>query len=88
MTLVGLLLILIVVFAPRGLIEPALSLASASSAGRGGMTNLLEARGVSCSFGGLHVTRDVNFKLAVGDRVALIRPERRWQNHAGQSDHR
>jgi branched-chain amino acid transport system ATP-binding protein len=38
------------------------------------MTNLLEARGVSCSFGGLHVTRDVNFKLTAGDRVALIGP--------------
>uniref|UniRef100_UPI0037DA21D7 ATP-binding cassette domain-containing protein n=1 Tax=Tardiphaga sp. TaxID=1926292 RepID=UPI0037DA21D7 len=38
------------------------------------MTDLLEARGVSRSFGGLHVTRDVNFKLAAGDRVALIGP--------------
>jgi len=38
------------------------------------MTNLLEARGVSRSFGGLHVTRDVSFKLASGDRVALIGP--------------
>ncbi|MET0445986.1 MAG: ATP-binding cassette domain-containing protein, partial [Pseudorhodoplanes sp.] len=38
------------------------------------MTELLEARGVSRSFGGLHVTRDVNFKLASGDRVALIGP--------------
>ncbi len=38
------------------------------------MTDLLEARSVSRSFGGLHVTRDVNFKLASGDRVALIGP--------------
>ena len=38
------------------------------------MTDLLEARAVSRSFGGLHVTRDVNFKLTSGDRVALIGP--------------
>ncbi|ARP97798.1 ABC transporter ATP-binding protein [Pseudorhodoplanes sinuspersici] len=38
------------------------------------MSDLLEARNVSRAFGGLHVTRDVNFKLAAGDRVALIGP--------------
>ncbi|WP_371424277.1 ABC transporter ATP-binding protein [Tardiphaga sp.] len=38
------------------------------------MSDLLEARGVSRSFGGLQVTCDVNFKLAAGDRVALIGP--------------
>jgi branched-chain amino acid transport system ATP-binding protein len=38
------------------------------------MSDLLEARGVSRAFGGLHVTRDVSFKLTAGDRVALIGP--------------
>jgi branched-chain amino acid transport system ATP-binding protein len=38
------------------------------------MSDLLEARAVSRSFGGLHVTRDVSFKLTSGDRVALIGP--------------
>ncbi len=38
------------------------------------MSDLLEARHISFSFGGLHVTRDVSFKLAAGDRVALIGP--------------
>jgi len=38
------------------------------------VTTLLEARGISCSFGGLRVTRDVNFSLRPGDRVALIGP--------------
>lgn len=44
------------------------------------MTNLLELHGLSKSFGGLHVTRDVSFRLASGDRVALIGP-----NGAGKS---
>ena len=38
------------------------------------MANLLELRNVSKSFGGLHVSRDVTFSLASGDRVALIGP--------------
>jgi len=38
------------------------------------MAALLEANGVSRSFGGLLVTRDVSFKLESGDRVALIGP--------------
>ena len=38
------------------------------------MTGLLEARGVSRSFGGLKVTDDVSFGLRPGDRVALIGP--------------
>jgi branched-chain amino acid transport system ATP-binding protein len=38
------------------------------------MTDLLEARGISRSFGGLQVTNDVSFKLGAGDRVALIGP--------------
>jgi len=38
------------------------------------MSNLLELHGVSRSFGGLHVNRDVSFTLTSGDRVALIGP--------------
>jgi branched-chain amino acid transport system ATP-binding protein len=38
------------------------------------MTALLEARGVSRAFGGLHVTNNVSFALQPGDRVALIGP--------------
>jgi branched-chain amino acid transport system ATP-binding protein len=38
------------------------------------MSNLLELHGVSRSFGGLHVNRDVSFTLQSGDRVALIGP--------------
>jgi branched-chain amino acid transport system ATP-binding protein len=38
------------------------------------MTVLLGLNGVSKSFGGLHVNRDISFELASGDRVALIGP--------------
>ena len=38
------------------------------------MTDLLKLEGVSKSFGGLHVSRDISFSLSVGDRVALIGP--------------
>jgi branched-chain amino acid transport system ATP-binding protein len=38
------------------------------------VTDLLEARAVCRSFGGLQVTDDVSFRLAPGDRVALIGP--------------
>jgi branched-chain amino acid transport system ATP-binding protein len=38
------------------------------------MNDLLEARAVCRSFGGLRVTDDVSFGLASGDRVALIGP--------------
>lgn len=38
------------------------------------MTTLLKLEGVSKSFGGLQVTRDVSLTLASGDRVALIGP--------------
>jgi len=38
------------------------------------MTALLEARAVSRTFGGLHVTNEVSFALQPGDRVALIGP--------------
>jgi branched-chain amino acid transport system ATP-binding protein len=38
------------------------------------MTTLLEVEALARSFGGLHVTRDVSFSLASGDRVALIGP--------------
>jgi branched-chain amino acid transport system ATP-binding protein len=38
------------------------------------MTALLEARGISRAFGGLHVTNNVSFALQPGDRVALIGP--------------
>jgi branched-chain amino acid transport system ATP-binding protein len=38
------------------------------------VTDLLEARAVCRSFGGLRVTDDVSFGLASGDRVALIGP--------------
>lgn len=38
------------------------------------MTNLLAAKSLSRSFGGLHVTRHVSFHLEHGARVALIGP--------------
>ena len=38
------------------------------------MTALLEIRGLDKRFGGLHVTRNVSFELAAGDRLALIGP--------------
>ena len=38
------------------------------------MSALLELKGVSRSFGGLHVNREVSFALQPGDRVALIGP--------------
>jgi branched-chain amino acid transport system ATP-binding protein len=38
------------------------------------LTDLLEARALCRSFGGLQVTQDVSFRLAPGDRVALIGP--------------
>lgn len=38
------------------------------------MTLLLGLHGISKSFGGLHVNRDVSFDLRSGDRVALIGP--------------
>lgn len=38
------------------------------------MTDLLKLEGLSKSFGGLHVNRDISFGLAAGDRVALIGP--------------
>jgi branched-chain amino acid transport system ATP-binding protein len=38
------------------------------------MTLLLGLNGISRSFGGLHVNRDLSFDLVSGDRVALIGP--------------
>jgi branched-chain amino acid transport system ATP-binding protein len=38
------------------------------------MTLLLGLNGISKSFGGLHVNRDLSFDLLSGDRVALIGP--------------
>jgi branched-chain amino acid transport system ATP-binding protein len=38
------------------------------------MSSLLELRGLDKRFGGLHVTRNVSFSLAAGDRLALIGP--------------
>lgn len=38
------------------------------------MTTLLELRGLDKRFGGIHVTRNVSFQLAPGDRLALIGP--------------
>ncbi len=75
MTLVGLLLILIVVFMPRGLAHGAQT-AWSKFRMRGGkaMSTLLELQGLSKAFGGLHVNRDISFSLASGDRVALIGP--------------
>jgi branched-chain amino acid transport system ATP-binding protein len=38
------------------------------------MSDLLELRNVDKRYGGLHVTRNVSFRLAAGDRLALIGP--------------
>ena len=38
------------------------------------MSELLELRHVDKRYGGLHVTRDVSFRLSAGDRLALIGP--------------
>jgi ABC-type branched-subunit amino acid transport system ATPase component len=38
------------------------------------MTQLLEVRNLDKHFGGLHVTRNVSFHLAAGERLALIGP--------------
>ncbi len=38
------------------------------------MSTLLELRNVDKRYGGLHVTRNVSFRLAAGDRLALIGP--------------
>jgi ABC-type branched-subunit amino acid transport system ATPase component len=38
------------------------------------MTRLLEVRSLDKRFGGLHVTRNVSFSLAEGERLALIGP--------------
>jgi branched-chain amino acid transport system ATP-binding protein len=38
------------------------------------MSNLLELRNLEKRYGGLHVTRNVSFHLAAGDRLALIGP--------------
>lgn len=38
------------------------------------MTDLLDARGLSKSYGGLKTNKDISFRLAMGDRVALIGP--------------
>ncbi|RYF53570.1 MAG: ATP-binding cassette domain-containing protein, partial [Comamonadaceae bacterium] len=38
------------------------------------MSVLLELQHVDKRYGGLHVTRDVSFRLAAGDRLALIGP--------------
>ncbi len=38
------------------------------------MTQLLDVRGLDKHFGGLHVTRNVSFQVAAGERLALIGP--------------
>jgi ABC-type branched-subunit amino acid transport system ATPase component len=38
------------------------------------MTTLLEIHGLNKHFGGLHVTRNVSFKISAGERLALIGP--------------
>lgn len=38
------------------------------------MSKLLEVRGLDKRFGGLHVTRNVSFQVAAGERLALIGP--------------
>ena len=38
------------------------------------MSQLLEVRGLDKHFGGLHVTRNVSFQVAAGERLALIGP--------------
>ena len=40
----------------------------------GGATPVLELRGLSKSFGGLHAVRDVTFQIMPGDRKAIIGP--------------
>ena len=42
--------------------------------GQNGAVPVLELRGLSKSFGGLHAVRDVTFKIMPGDRKAIIGP--------------
>jgi branched-chain amino acid transport system ATP-binding protein len=42
--------------------------------GQDGVVPVLELRGLSKSFGGLHAVRDVTFKIMPGDRKAIIGP--------------
>ena len=47
---------------------------SADPPANGLMTPVLELKGLSKSFGGLHAVRDVTFKIMPGDRKAIIGP--------------
>jgi branched-chain amino acid transport system ATP-binding protein len=44
------------------------------ASGQNGAVPVLELRGLSKSFGGLHAVRDVTFKIMPGDRKAIIGP--------------
>jgi branched-chain amino acid transport system ATP-binding protein len=44
------------------------------ASGQDGAVPVLELRGLSKSFGGLHAVRDVTFKIMPGDRKAIIGP--------------
>ena len=46
----------------------------AQTSGQDGAVPVLELRGLSKSFGGLHAVRDVTFKIMPGDRKAIIGP--------------
>ena len=52
------------------------------------MTAVLQTRGLIKRFGGIHATDDVNFTLEQGGASCADRPQRRWQDDAGQSSHR
>lgn len=49
------------------------------------MTQLLEVRNLDKHFGGLHVTRNVSFHLAAGERLALIGPNGAENNFSQSS---
>ncbi len=46
-----------------------------------GAPTLLAVEGLTKSYGGVHAVRGVSFSLAAGEILALIGPNRSWQEH-------